>query len=463
MNSRRRGEGAPLRESADTSRCAIRSSWRVGALGALAVCLSGCAVYHDKPLPTGPDWVGAAALHVPASRFGLAGLAPAPLDPRRGFTAINLMELAVAGDPQLQAARSRAAVAGAQLLAAGLLPDPQIAAGLSRSPLHTGYSLGLMEDVRTLMTMHTAEQAAAAHARQVNLEILWQEWQVAARARELFVRARKLRRLRAVLAPERRLLNALINRSAREVAHGTVTSGQLAAQIVEWNAAERQWRALALEDNLTWHQIDGLLDLRPGTRLRLRGGLRQRPLSSRRFQAALGALPRRRPDLLALRAGYRSAEESLRLQILRQFPMIGVGLQRAEAADDAVHTYGFDVTLTLPLFNRNRGAIAVARASRAYLYRVYQADVDTAMNQAHQLFAAERILRRQLRAAQRHLAQLRRLQSTAHVSFERGELDLSSYTSVLGDVAAARMQRIGLQASLEQTRAALSALLMLPP
>lgn len=463
MSSRGRAQGAPSREYAGTRRCAIRSSWRVGALSVLAVCLSGCAVYHDKPLPTGPDWVGATALHVPSSQFGLAGLAPAPLDPRRGFTAINLMELAVAGDPQLQAARSRAAVAGAQLLAAGLLPDPQIAAGLSRSPLHTGYSLGLMEDVRALVTMHAAEQAAAAHARQVNLEILWQEWQVAARARQLFVRARKLHRLRAVLAPERRLLNALIKRSAREVAHGAITSGQLAAQIAEWNGAERQWRTLALEDNLTWHQIDGLLGLRPGTRLRLRGGPPRRSLSSRRFQAVLAALPRRRPDLLALRAGYRSAEESLRVQILRQFPMIGVGVQRAEAADDAVHTYGFDVTLTLPLFNRNRGAIAVARASRAYLYRVYQSNVDTAMNQAHQLFTAERILRRQLRAAQRHLAQVRRLQSTAHASFERGELDLSSYTTVLSDVDTARMQRIALQASLEQTRAALSALLMLPP
>ncbi|MHB1871348.1 MAG: TolC family protein [Steroidobacteraceae bacterium] len=463
MSSRTRGDGAPLRECADTRRCAIRSSWGVGALAVLAVNLAGCAVYHDKPLPAGPDWVGTAALRVPASRFGLAGLTPAPLDPRKGFTAINLMELALAGDPQLKAARSRAAVAGAQLLAAGLLPDPQIAAGLSRSPLHTGYSVGLMEDVRTLVTMHAAEQAAAAHARQVNLEILWQEWQVAARARELFVQARELRRLRAVLAPERRLLNALINRSAREVAHGAITSGQLAAAIAEWTVAERQWRALGLQDNLAWHQIDGLLGLRPGTRLRLRGGPRRRPLSSRRFRAVLGALPRRRPDLLALAAGYRSAEASLRVQILRQFPMIGVGVQRAEAADDAVHTYGFDVTLTLPLFNRNRGAIAVARASRAYLYQVYQSDVDTAMNQAHQLFAAERILRRQLRAAQRHLAQVRRMQTAAHASFERGELGLSSYTAVLTDVDAARMQRIALRASLEQTRAALSALLMLPP
>ena len=463
MSSRRRAEGAPSRECAGRRRCAIRSSWRVGVLSVLAVCLCGCAVYHDRPLPTGPDWVGAAALRVPSSRFGLAGLAPVPLDPRKGFTAINLMELAVAGDPQLKAARSRAAVAGAQLLAAGLLPDPQIAAGLSRSPLHTGYSLGLMEDVRALVTMHAAEQAAAAHARQVNLEILWQEWQIAARARQLFVRARELHRLRAVLAPERRLLNALIRRSAREVAHGAITSGQLAAQIAEWNVTERQWRTLALEDNLTWHQMDGLLGLRPGTRLRLRGGPPRRSLSSRRFRTVLAALPRRRPDLLALRAGYRSAEESLRVQILRQFPMIGVGVQHAEAADDAVHTYGFGVTLTLPLFNRNRGAIAVARASRAYLYRVYQSDVDTATNQAHQLFAAERILRRQLRAAQRHLAQVRRLQSTAHASFERGELDLSSYTTVLSDVDTARMQRIALQASLEQTRAALSALLMLPP
>ena len=454
---------APRREHDGVHRGGNRVRRGIGTLAVLAASLSGCAVYHDKPLPTGPDWVGVAALHAPASRFALPGLTPGRLDPTQGLTVVNLMELAVANDPQLKAARSRAAVAGAQLFAAGLLPDPQVAAGLSESPLHTGYSVGLMEDVRTLVTMRAREHAAAAHARQVNLQILWQEWQVAARARELFVQAREQHRLRAVLAPERRLLNALISTSARAVTRGDVTSGQLAAELTEWNAAEKQWRALALQNNRIWHQIDRLLDLRPGTRLRLTGGAQGRALSDGRFRLALGALPRRRPDLLALAAGYHSAEEDLRVQILRQFPMIGVGVQQAEAADDAVHTYGFDVTLSLPLFNRNRGAIAVARASRAYLHQAYQSDVDAAVSQAHQLFVARRILRRQLRAANRHLTQVLQTDGAARASFERGELGLSSYTLVLSDVDLARMQCIELHASLEQTQAALDALLMLPP
>ncbi len=431
-------------------------------LAALGATLSGCAVYHRKPLPSGADLVGVAALRVPASRFGLPGLTPVSLDPTRGFTAVNLMELAVAGDPQLKAARSRAGVADAQVFAAGLLPDPRIAAGLSRSSAHTGYSVGLMEDVRALVTMHTAERAAAAQARQVNLEILWQEWQVAVRARELFVRARETRQLRAVLARKRRLLTALVERDERELARGDVSAVRLGAELAEWNAAEKQWRALALRDNLTWHAIDGLLGLRPGTRLRLRAGGRVHSLSRRRFEAALAAVPRRRPDLLALRAGYQSAEERLRMQILRQFPMIGAGVQDSEQADDAVHTYGLAVTLTLPLFNRNRGGIAIARASRAYLYNVYQSDVDVAMNQADRLFDAERIMRRQLYAAQRHLAQLRSTQNAAHASFERRELDLAGYTAVVANAASAQMQVIALRASLERARAALRALLALP-
>ncbi len=456
------GGGAPRRARRSAGRPLARVRWGFAALAALTVTVSGCAVYHRRPLPAGPDLVGVAALRVPASRFGLPGLKPAPLDPARGFTAVNLMELAVAGDPQLEAARARAGVADAQLFAAGLLPDPQIAAGLSRSTLHTGYSLGLMEDVRALLTMHAARKAAAAHARQVNLGILWQEWQVAERARMLFLRARELRRLRTVWAPKRRLLRRLYEQDRRQLSAGDVAAGPVAAALARWTLAEQAWRTLALQQNLTWHQIDGLLGLRPGTRLRLRGGPGLHRLSRRRFHAALGALARRRPDLLALRAGYRSAEEKLRVQILRQFPMIGVGVQHAEAADDAVHTFGFDVTLTLPLFNRNRGAIAIGRARRAYLYRVYQARLDEAENQADTLYDAARILRAQLAAVHAHLRQLERARQAARASFQRGELDLAAYTRVAADVASAQAQCIALRASLGRADSALDMLLALP-
>lgn len=437
-------------------RCA---SW-VPAL--LTATLAGCTVYHPKPLPSGPNLVGVAALRVPASRFALPGLTPAPLDPAKGFTAVNLMELAVAGDPQLKAARARAGVAGAQLFAAGLLPDPQIAAGWFKSALHTGYSVRLMEDVRTLVTMHEARKAAAAHARQVNLEILWREWQVAGRARELFVRARESCALRPVLARERRLLTTLVARDERELSRGDIGAGRMAAELAEWNAAEKQWRSLALRENRTWHAIDGLLGLTPGTRLALRGAAGLHAPSARRFRSALHSLARRRPDLLALRAGYESAEHKLRVQILRQFPMIGAGVQQARSAEEGVQSVGFDVTLNLPLFNRNRGAIAVARASRAYLYRVYQSRLDGAVSQADQLFDAERVMHGQLRVADTHLEQLLRTRDAAHASFQSGNLDLASYTAVVANVASARVQVIALRASLARARAALDVLLALP-
>lgn len=447
---------------ADQRRRDARAQCGVWAMTLLTASLSGCATYHSRPLPAAADLVKISALRVPASTFGLPGLKPAPLDPAKGLTAVNLMELAVAGDPQLNAARARAGVAGAQLFAAGLLPDPQVAVGLSKSTAHTGYSVGLMQDVRALLTMRARRKAAAAHARQVNLQILWQEWQVAVRARELFVNARESRRLRTVLTPEVRVLTTLVARDERELSLGAMGAAQVAAELAQWNAAEKQWRALQLQENRTWHAIDALLGLKPGTRLRLRGGTGLRRLSRREFRAAVAALPRRRPDLLALRAGYASAEENLRMQILRQFPMIGAGVRDTEQADDAVHSVGFDVTLTLPLFNRNRGAIAIARASRAYLFQRYRASLDQAVNQADQLFDAGRVMRRELRAADRHLQQLLRIEMSAHASYARGDLNLSGYAVVAANVASAHMQVIMLRASLEHARSALDMLLARP-
>lgn len=442
-----------------SSRMPAYGAW---ALALMSVGVSGCAVYHARKLPSGPDLVSAAALRIPAKSLGLPGLTSAPLDPAKGFTADNLMELAVAGDPQLKAERSRAGVASAQLFAAGLLPDPQIAAGWSKSSVRSGYSLGLMEDVRALLTLRAVKAAAAAHARQVNLEILWQEWQVAERARELFLRATELRQLRAVLTPELGLLTDLVAREEHELARGEVGAGRVAANLAEWNAAEQQSRRLALQDNVTWHEIDGLLGLQPGNRLRLRGSAEVDSFSSSQVHAALDTLARRRPDLRALRAGYESADERLRVQILRQFPMIDAGVQKASSAEEGIQTFGFDITLTLPLFNRNRGAIAIARASRAYLHQAYQSRLDEVASQVDQVFDAQRLMGRQLRAARARLGQLEHADRAARRSWNRGELDLATYTAVVSNVVSARMQIIALRASLLRARAALATLLALP-
>ncbi|HVS77065.1 MAG TPA: hypothetical protein VHE11_09030, partial [Steroidobacteraceae bacterium] len=286
-------------------------------LAACAALVGGCAIYRPKPLPAGPDLARSPPLTLPAERFALPGLRPAPFDPARGLTETNVITLAVVDNPRLEAERLRAGVARAQLLEAGLLPDPQLSGGMSWSSVRTGYDAALGEEIRALVTRGAARQAAAAHARQVSLQILWQEWQVAAKARQLYIQLQAIAALRPVLAERRSLLGRVYAQDQASLRRGYVTAGGVTADFAAWRAADADWRSLQLEENEARHALDRLLGLEPGVRLRLSGASNaQRPLSTAEYRAALAALPRRRPDLLALRAGYRSEEERLREAIL---------------------------------------------------------------------------------------------------------------------------------------------------
>lgn len=438
---------------------------RQGVISIVAGCaslLSGCAIYHSQPLPTRPDLVRAPALSVPTSELGAQRLEPEPLDPAKGLTEMNVVTLAVVDNPRLRAVRRQAGVARAQLLQAGLLPDPQISGGLSKSSLFTGYSASLSQDLQALVTRGAAKGAARAHLEQVNLDILWQEWQVAEQARELYIQTEALAELRDVFDARRKLLARIYHQDDALLRHGEVTVSDVTADFIAWDSAEAQWRSSELRENATRHALDELLGLAPDVQLRLRGAPSAQLVTSAQYQAALAALPRRRPDLLALQAAYRSQEEGLREAILAQFPLLNAGVTRSRSAEEGIQSIGFNVTLTLPLFNRNRGPIAVARASRAYLYQAYQASLDETTSQADQVWTAVRMMRSQLQMLDARLSGLERAAAAAKESLGRGNLTLADYARAASNAETTRAEEIQLRASLEQAQAVLAMLLAQP-
>ncbi|MDE3068521.1 MAG: TolC family protein [Verrucomicrobiota bacterium] len=428
-----------------------------------ALLLSGCATYHPKPLPPAPDLVRLPALMEPASRFHLPGLSPHPFNPAKGLDETTVVTLAVVSNPELKAARLRAGVARAQVLEAGLLPDPLVSGGFSRSPEHTGYSVGLREDLQALITRGAAKAAARAHAREVNLEILWQEWQVAERAQELFIRACANGRLLRLLTQIRDLFANRCRRDQAALKQGNAAAGTVATDLAALAETELQRRQLQLQINQTRHDLNSLLGLEPDEKLHLIGGNQSRPLSSKQFQAAVAAMPHRRADLLALQAGYLSQEQRLREAILAQFPAMSAGVEQARSAEEGIHTIGFTVNVTLPLFNRNRGQIALQRATRAVLYQTYEARLDQAVSQADQIWKATRIMSRQLHDFESCLPPQQRLAAAAERSFRQGNLDLAAYVSLKASLLSQQAAAVRLRVSLARAQSALEILLGLPP
>ncbi len=240
------------------------------------------------------------------------------------------------------------------------------------------------------------------------------------------------------------------------------TADTVAADATALADAEARLRARQLDDNQAEHALHRLLGLRPEADLRL-AGFRQVPLlSADEYQAAVTALPRHRADLLALQAGYESQEQRVRAAILAQFPSLTAGVEQARSAEEGVHTTGVDVELSLPFFNRNRGRVAIARATRAELRQAYQARLDQAATEADQLWRATQILARQLHDAEFRLHGMRAAADAAAPSFQRDEMSRAAYVRLRSGYLGATADAFQLGSALAQAQSALRILLGRP-
>ncbi|HET7313463.1 TolC family protein [Salinisphaera sp.] len=427
------------------------------------VLVAACATYHAKPLPDGADLANAPSLELPAGQLAVPGLSTHPFNPANGLDMTETVTLAVLNNPDLKAKRLQAGVAAAQLLQAGLLPNPQLSTSYlnpvsGQPPLSDSYTFGLMQDLTALISRGAARAAARADKAKVNLNILWQEWQVAQKARQLFIQARAHAHLDDVLETRRRLYAKRYRRDRKALRQGNLTLATSSADLVALVDANTQLRQLQRQRNQTRHALDALLGLKPEVKPRLTGFARLHPFSRAQFRTALAQLPRRRPDLLALKAGYHSQEATVRKAILQQFPTLSIGPTGGRDTG-FVNSVGFSINLTLPLFDHNQGRIAIARATRAVLRQTYQARLDSAVNAAHKLWREVHIRHRQLRQLEARLPKLEATTDAAQRSFARGNLSAGTYINLRSSLLAKRVEAIRLKSALQQAQAGLETLL----
>src|SRR5574337_1665227 len=191
---------------------ARNAALRAAGIG-IALVLSGCATYHPLPLGPGHGASSVDRLSAPTMAMPLPMLPTHRFDPSDGLDATEVAMLAVVNSPELRLKRDALGIARAQAFAAGLLPDPQLALSAdfprqSGAGLNTAYSLGLSEDITALLTRSSRKAAARSQASQVNLDLLWAEWQTVAQARLMFDQVSSLRLQQSRLEQEQAALMA---------------------------------------------------------------------------------------------------------------------------------------------------------------------------------------------------------------------------------------------------------------
>ncbi len=421
--------------------------------------LQGCATYHRMPLDHStvtqrlmPPSMEAIRIRAKAIKHPI--LKPLDFDDRNGLSPDEAAILAVLINPKLRAIRDQREVAAAQLLQAGILPNPQfsysldVPTGGSTQGTINAFGLGLSWDITSLIARGAKIDAAQSHAAFVDLDVAWQEWQVAEAAKMHVFQLVYIEKQLVLAREAEKVLqeNLTVIKRAVEIREKTVT--ELAAAEAASQQAHLSVLTLEQEQERERLMLTQTLGLLSDQTVPL-----QRDIDLPSWQAIpsitkiIDGIEERRLDLLAHKVGYESQEANLRAAIRSQFPRINIGFSHARDTTNVVTT-GFGITIDLPFFDRNQGQIAIERTTRNQLFDEYVARLFEARSEVARILSDMGSTQRQLSATEESIPTLERLVQTYNTAVQEGNADILSYYNARNELTGKQIEIIKLKRDL---------------
>ena len=359
--------------------------------------LTGCAHFEAKPLS--PDQTAAQfearSLDDPALKQFLEQNLKRDLPswPLREWDSSTLTLLALFYHPSLDVARAQWAVAQAGIRTAGERPNPTFGvtpgfnsttgSGASISPWIVNAALDLPIETAGKRGYRMAQAQYLSEA--ARLQIAQTAWQLRHQVRETLLDLYAASQTEVLLRDGLKLRENNVKLLEQLLDLGEITANELG-----------QARILRDETHLAWLDA-GKQQAQARLRLAAATGVPARALVSIRlsfdtFELLPEEVPpteaqRRallnREDLLAALAEYQASQSSLQLEIARQYPDVQLG--PGYEFDQSEDKWMLGLSVTLPVFNQNQGAIATAEAHReeaAAKFRAVQAEIIGVIEQA---------------------------------------------------------------------------------
>lgn len=429
---------------------------------ATLVYLAGCSLYHAAPLPAAgvplrSSMPSARRLSSDVEAVANPLVIPRSVDVTDGLDPDEAAVLALVLNPDLIAARDAHGEASAQLVQAGLLPNPALGAevaqpyGSEATGLVTALNFGLSIDVRTILTLPARREVARENLAEVDLGIAWQEWQVAQNARLLATRLawleRRLRLLEDEIALERDTTDAL----EHAVANGDATIAALGVERAALEGFRRQRDDLEQVAAQTRADLLGVLGEPSG----LDAGVRIAPVSPLAapppaVDEILTRCLSRRLDIEGLRRGYDAQEARLRQAVIEQLPDLSIGVAR-QRNESSVDFLGGLVNVGVPVFDRNQAQVALESATRERLRHEYEARVVATRASLDALTRVGQVIARRLPEVTASITPLRRIEETEADAADRGDVDRLVYQTVRTSLVEQRLQEALLAQGLAET------------
>lgn len=359
----------------------------------IATLFFGCVAYQPQPVEP------LAVLR----ELEKATLPPSGLDsgasPRTGsqLTARQAAGWAVTHNPALVALRADVGIADAELVRAGLLPDPVVGwdamnvvavetVGITAKTPEYVAGLGLSWEVPRPGEIGARVGTAQARKEEVQQRILAAEWRLVREVHGAFTefvaaRARLDLNSSSLEIAQR---TASFFDEAREVGGATAIQENVAG--IEVARLQQEHVRLESELQTARQDLNWLLGLPPGTDIEPETPEDPFVVTEADLDVAqlVEQAVQRRPDLRQLLALYQAAEEELRLEAARQWPQL---------------TIGTGLWAVLPIFSRFNGpAIQAAMARRERVAREVRSAVHTLRAETHKAVTALRNAVRQVRA-----------------------------------------------------------------
>ncbi|MGH7013592.1 MAG: TolC family protein [Stellaceae bacterium] len=407
---------------------------RLGVVG-LAVGLAGCATYKPLPLPEH------ASLVSNLTQLNLAIPAQSKVDPAKPIAPDQVGLLAVLNDPDLASQRAKIESAHADVLTEEILPNPSVSLGyasLIYAPPAAGaiadaLTASISQDIVSIITYSPRVAAAESRFKQVGADAIWDEWQVAQKARMDAIALNAEDREIALRVHDLVMLKSEIKDVQQATQAGNLDLTTASPLLASLATAQHDLAAVQLQEVKDWQDLDSLLGLQPTARFAIAEPEEVKLPDT--IDPLIVSLPSRRPDLVALKLGYNAAEEDIRVAILSQFPAFSLGGAGGSDTSEVVSA-GPQITFDLPIFNRNQAKIASTRATRLQLHAEYQSRLDDAEGTARGLLIQARTAAANLAEARKALTSARSVLDAAERAYHQGNIDqraLSDYQSTALD------------------------------
>ena len=422
----------------------------------LLLALAGCASYHPLPLAT--------QVPIPSSTHQTVAAAGQGIDFQQPLTGTEVAQIAVMLNPNLRALRAERGVAQAQVFAAGLLPDPQLSLSADlpsnvSQGYFNAYGIGLQWNLASLFTRSTRLAAARAQRRSVQYQVAWQEWMLANQARIQARRWYYLHRQETLAAAATQVSTQLYRVAQENLQQGDTTISSATLRQIAYLDSQDQQLALQRQLSKARLQLNQTLGLPPDFRVQVAA------------PRSLGAIPpvsqlvalaiQHRLDLRALRAGYAAQEAQVRTAILGQYPAFSIGVSHA-ADTSNIQTFGPSINLSIPLWNRNRGAIAQARATRAQLHAAYSARLFQTRAEISALVRDLQRLQAEITPLAQQVPALQKAEQRLRVAASEHDVTLLDYETVRSQSLAKSLQLLSLQEAQSTEEAALEMAVGIP-